>query len=233
MTSLACSMGATLAQEGGQAQSSSSAQLAYCDVYGLDDELLAMVPSPAAAVLLLFPITPQSEAASREETERIRNNKQQVSEKVWFTRQTVGNACGTIGLIHSLANQPRDKIAFEPGSYFDGYFRKTQSMTPEERAQYLETDHSIEEAHAAAASTGDSAVPDADAPVDLHFVCFVCIDGSLYELDGRKPHPVNHGPSSPETLLKDAAKVIRQFMDRSPESSNFNVIALAPAVADY
>ncbi len=35
---------------------------------------------------------------------RIARDGQEVSPNLWFTRQTVGNACGTIGIIHSIAN---------------------------------------------------------------------------------------------------------------------------------
>lgn len=30
--------------------------------------------------------------------------KQELSKKVYFTKQTVGNACGTVGIIHALGN---------------------------------------------------------------------------------------------------------------------------------
>lgn len=36
---------------------------------------------------------------------------QEVSPKVYFMKQTIGNACGTIGLIHAVANN-QDKLKF-------------------------------------------------------------------------------------------------------------------------
>lgn len=44
--------------------------------------------------------------------------------------------------------------------------------------------------------------PNPDEAVLLHFVCFVHRDGRLYELDGRKAGALDHGPTSPETLLE-------------------------------
>lgn len=36
---------------------------------------------------------------------------QEVSPKVYFMKQTIGNSCGTIGLIHAVANN-QDKLEF-------------------------------------------------------------------------------------------------------------------------
>ena len=38
--------------------------------------------------------------------------------------------------------------------------------------------------------------------MDYHFVAFVEKDGNLYDLDGRKPGPLNCGSTSKETFLK-------------------------------
>lgn len=38
--------------------------------------------------------------------------------------------------------------------------------------------------------------------VNFHFVAFVHKGGYLYELDGRKEFPINHGETDPEKLLE-------------------------------
>lgn len=40
-----------------------------------------------------------------------------------------------------------------------------------------------------------------------------CLD-ALYELDGRKKFPINHGTSSPDTILRDTVSVVKQFISR-------------------
>ena len=56
--------------------------------------------------------------------------------------------------------------------------------------------------------------------------------GRLWELDGCKASPVDHGPTSPATLLQDAARVAREFM-ASAQSLNFTLLALAPPNQAY
>ncbi|XP_039002396.1 ubiquitin carboxyl-terminal hydrolase 3-like [Hibiscus syriacus] len=194
-----------------------------CDVYGLDDELLAIVPQPVLAVLFLYPITSQTE----EERLHQDNEKRNVSSKVYFMKQTVGNACGTIGLLHSVGNITSE-IKLQEGSFLDRFFKSTATMDPLERAAFLEKDVEMEVAHSVAASAGETEASD---NVDTHFICFTCVDGELYELDGRKSGPVSHGPSSPSSLLQDAAKVIKGMIQKNPESLNFNVIALTKVAA--
>ncbi|KAB2018020.1 hypothetical protein ERO13_D08G185500v2 [Gossypium hirsutum] len=194
-----------------------------CDVYGLDDELLEMVPQPVLAVLFLYPITSQTE----EERLQQDNEKRDVSSEVYFMKQTVGNACGTIGLLHSVGNITSE-IKLQEGSFLDRFFKSTATMDPLERAAFLEKDGEMEVAHTVAATAGDTEASD---DVDTHFICFTCVDGQLYELDGRKSGPISHGSSSRSTLLQDAAKVIKGMIQKNPESLNFNVIALTKKVA--
>ncbi|KAL6178415.1 hypothetical protein ACLB2K_049933 [Fragaria x ananassa] len=189
------------------------------DVYGLDGELLEMVPKPVLAVLFLYPLTSKTE----EERMMHLNENQETKGNVYFMKQTVGNACGTIGLLHAVGNITSE-IKLVDGSFLDRFFKSTASMDPLQRAAFLENDNEMEVAHSVAATAGDTEASD---DVDTHFICYACVDGELYELDGRKSGPISHGLSSPNTLLQDAAKVIQGVIQKNPESLNFNVIAIS------
>ncbi|VFQ70527.1 unnamed protein product [Cuscuta campestris] len=196
-------------------------QAECCDVYGLDVDLLAMVPKPVLAVLFLYPITSQSEDERIQEDSKIK--LQEVSSGVFFMKQTVGNACGTIALLHAIGNIT-SKIKLVEGSFLDKFFKSTANMDPLERAKFLENDDEMEDAHSVAATAGDTEATD---NVNTHFICFAIADGQLYELDGRRSGPILHGKSSPDTLLQDVAKVIQKMIEKNPESNEFNVIALS------
>ncbi|KAK4718773.1 hypothetical protein R3W88_017111 [Solanum pinnatisectum] len=195
-----------------------------CDVYGLDEELLEMVPKPVLAVLFLYPLTLQSEE------ERIKEDSetkvQDPSSTVYYMKQTVGNACGTIGLLHAIGNIT-SQIKLTEGSFLDKFFTSTSNMDPMQRALFLENDREMEVAHSVAATAGDTEATD---DVNTHFICFTCVDGQLYELDGRRAGPITHGASSPNSLLKDAARVIKKIIEKNPDSINFNVIAISKNV---
>lgn len=57
-------------------------------------------------------------------------------------KQTIGNACGTIGILHSLANN-LDVLKIEKDSTLAKYFAETQNKTPKERAELLEKLHTL------------------------------------------------------------------------------------------
>lgn len=192
------------------------------DVYGFDEELLEMVPKPVLAVLFLYPLTSQSEEERRQQDSV---TKDQIK-GVYFMRQTVGNACGTVGLLHAVGNITSEIHLLED-SYLDKFYKSTASMDPMERALFLENDREMEVAHTVAASAGETEASD---DVDTHFICFTCVDGQLYELDGRRAGPISHGATTPSSLLRDAGKIIQGMIAKNPSSMNFNLIAISKRV---
>jgi len=198
----------------------------FCDVYGLDPELLCMVPQPCYAVILLFPISDKYLEFCVQEAQEVEKNGQVLSNDVFYMKQTIGNACGTIGVIHALANCKKH-LKFLPDSAFETFLKDTANLSPEKIGEKLENNAAFQTAHTACAHEGQSETVAADAKVNLHFVAFVQVDGCLYELDGRKTSPINHGPSNKDTFLFDAAASCQKFMQRNPEELQFSVIALS------
>ncbi len=76
----------------------------FSDVLSVEDWALNIVPKPVAAVLMLYPIKEASKKFDQEEGLRIEKDGQIVSNKLFYMKQTVRNACGTVGLLHAMAN---------------------------------------------------------------------------------------------------------------------------------
>lgn len=90
-----------------------TSELSWHDVYSLDDpSLLAFVPRPAHALLLVFPTSSAYEKARYEEDKPLPDYSGTGPEEevLWF-KQTIGNACGLMGLLHAACNgMTRDLI---------------------------------------------------------------------------------------------------------------------------
>jgi ubiquitin carboxyl-terminal hydrolase L3 len=153
------------------------ADLEFTDVWSFDQDSLSFIPQPVKALLMLFPITQKYEQL-RLDQESI---EQQVDPSVFFVNQTIPNACGTIALVHAISN------TLNSSNIKDGILKRlidsSITKTPMERAALLETAE-FAQLHHESSSQGQSQVPDDIADVNLHFVCFVSVNGTLYELDG-------------------------------------------------
>ena len=95
-----------------------------------------MVPRPVIAVVLLFPIE-KGGGASDELSTPGATGPGVEDEEVFYVRQKIGNACGTIALLHALANNA-DVLSFEANTFIDTFVRESAKMSADEKAAYLD-----------------------------------------------------------------------------------------------
>ena len=202
------------------------------DVFSLTEpELLSFIPRPALALLLVFPVSAVYESHRLAEDSLAEDYRRKgEAEPVLWWRQTIRNACGLMGLLHAVANGPaRDFI--EQGSTLDDLIKKSIDLEPEQRSRLLEKTPALAEAHKEAASVGDTAAPDAQDDIDLHYVCFAKgSDGGLWELDGRRKGPIKRGDlDKDEDVLSAKALSLGplKFLDREGGDLRFSAVALA------
>ncbi|CAO3641192.1 unnamed protein product [Mucor fragilis] len=180
-----------------------------------------MLPPDVEAVVFLFPITEVYEKFKDEEEAHLIKLEQSISPDVVFFKQTIANACGMIALLHSVASNDDEIVG--PG-LFNNIIEQAKNMSVDERVELLENSKELAQLHASAATEGQTAAPCSSDSIDLHFICFIEVDQHLYELDGRKLFPINHGKCT--NLVESATKVMKQYMARDPNETNFSAIAL-------
>jgi ubiquitin carboxyl-terminal hydrolase L3 len=232
-----------------------SKALSFHDVFSIDDpDLLAFVPRPASALLLVFPVSRAYEMFRMQEDEKKSEYQGKGAEEpvLWY-KQTIRNACGLIGLLHAVSNgNSRGFIGMdgcarrvhkanadsktEQGSDLEKLVTDATPLEPIERADLLYNSQSLERAHQSAAVEGQSTAPNAEDNIDLHYVCFVKDErNNLWEMDGRRKGPLDRGPLGPDddVLSEKALELgVRKFLKREEEAGGgelrFSLITLAP-----
>lgn len=212
-----------------------SSALQVHDVYSISEpELLAFIPRPALALLLVFPVSAVYESQRLAEDAPLSeySGKGEGEPVLWF-KQTIRNACGLMGLLHAVSNGPARGFV-ESGSDLDKLIKTAVPLPPTERSKLLEQTPALATAHQEAASKGDTAAPDAQDDVDLHYVCFVkSEDGTLWELDGRRKGPIARGTlEKDEDVLSEKALLWGplKFLERGGGDMRFSCVALASAL---
>lgn len=217
-----------------------SPSLAFYDVYSLTDSgLWSMISRPVHALLVILPLTPSwNKSRLAEDTPlSVYEGSGRDEPVIWF-KQTIGHACGSIGLLHCLINGPTKEFIL-PSTTLSRLREQALPLMMEERAKMLYDDKEFEDAHQSVAEMGDTAAPSASEGDKLgqHFVAFVKgDDGHLWELEGSRKGPLDRGLlADDEDLLSENAitkgigRVIKMEDEASGGDLRFSCIALAKA----
>jgi len=190
------------------------AYLSLSDVFGFDDELLEMLPQPVISLILLFPSSKKK---------KFQQSSQPPNEG-FFLRQikALDDACGTIALIHSIANN-QDKIQLEKGPLKE-YLEAGKTLTPQQRGEALAANDELHHFHNQFVVQGQTEVPEEGVSSGHHFVCFTQVGSEVYEFDGCKPEPVVHGQASPN-FVKAAIEAIKTHYMNDPAVLDYSIIA--------
>ena len=211
-----------------------SPELQFYDVYSLDEpELSAHIPRPVMALLVIIPLT-SAWHRDREAEDAGKNDYAASGPEepvIWF-KQTIGNACGSIGLLHSTINGPAANF-IEPDSDLAAIRRRAIPLQMTDRADMLYDSEPFERAHKSVEEAGDTRAIPAAEHTGQHFVAFVKAEGKLWELEGSRKGPLDRGSlADDEDVLSQRAldmglqRIISLNSDKGTDV-RFSCIALA------
>lgn len=116
---------------------------------------------------------------------------------IFFASQVISNACATQAIISVLMNLvANNNSKIQLGSALTEFKDFTASFTPALKGVSLGNSEHIRQVHNSFARQqvfeySDSRQPKSED--NYHFIAYMPINGRLYELDGLKPAPIDHG----------------------------------------
>ena len=148
-------------------------------------------------------------------------------DSIFFARQVINNACATQAIMSVLMNIEDGGVTL--GTTLQEFKEFCGALDPETKGLALSNSDQIRSVHNSFARQTlfefDSKKADKDDDV-FHFVSFVPINGRIYELDGLKAGPVDHGPAGEDWTDAVRPVIEARMMKYTQGEIHFNLMAV-------
>ncbi|THH29859.1 hypothetical protein EUX98_g4339 [Antrodiella citrinella] len=190
------------------------------DLYSLDAESLSEF-QPLSAFIFLFKWvqSPTSPMAGTFDSDF----------PGFFAHQVVNNACATLAVMNALGNIP----GLPMGSQLSDLISFTTGMDAQTRGMVITSSDWLREAHNILSPPSSVSLDGLELPKTsedaYHFIVYMPYMGSVYEFDGLKSHPINHGAyiETGEGWIAKARDVIESRIATYPAGAlDFSLLAL-------
>ncbi|XP_011175347.1 ubiquitin carboxyl-terminal hydrolase calypso [Solenopsis invicta] len=162
---------------------------------------------------------------------------EEIVNNIFFAQQVVPNSCATHALLSVLLNCPNIHL----GTTLSRLKLHTSGMCPENKGWAIGNTPELACAHNSHAMPQAKRRQDKNTGVStgrftgeaFHFVSYVPINGRLFELDGLKPYPMDHGPwKEHEEWTEQFRRVITDRLGMATgeqlQDIRFNLMAVVP-----
>ena len=199
----------------------------FIDLYSFDPSTATEFGLPInqfKGMILLFPLGNEEE----EETTVIIDdyNSSVDSSNPKFIKQTIGNSCCMMALLHILLNNPKELLGESKPEIIDKLLEKNSSSGLE---KLIEDSIELELIHKEMSLIGGTDVPNINDNVPFHFIALIPIKRSIWLMDGRRSGPIEYKNEKEEvsSLFEVACKIANEeFVMKSNDKNNFAAVIL-------
>lgn len=203
----------------------------FDELYAIDKESLSAV-APVHAVIFLFKYSKlDREYAAKKLPLDGEYDKEFAEKGIFFANQTIQNACATQAVLNSLLNKRED---IEIGEELNNLRAFVSGFDPEMAGETLLNSETLRSVHNSFSApkfidSDQLPPPDLDDKDDglFHFITYLNINNTIYELDGLKQYPIKHESlDTPEQFYEVLPNVLQRRIDKYQGEIRFSLMAI-------
>lgn len=197
-------------------------------------DLQKTIEGPVFGFIFLFKWIEERRSRRKVATEESFVEDEETINSIFFAQQMVPNSCATHALLSVLLNCPQIFL----GPTLARLKEHTANMNPENKGYAIGNTPELARAHNSHAKPEPRHLHEKSHGIStgrtvetFHFVSYVPIGGRLFELDGLKPYPIDHGPCGEEDWTEKFRRVMTERLGIATEPYHdvrFNLMAVVP-----